>query len=201
MIKTHPKRMERIAFSPCATSAPAVAPEATSTWFALPPEVVGGGEIVLLAIRPSLWRPFFAAAPWLGGCFILGLVMGLLEVAGPGLSRIATLQLILLIAAGRLGLAFMQWTLTWYVLTNRRILDVQGVWSPRIWSCHLVEIRNTYLNASTVEKVPGLGTITFATEHADEPPRRWCCVVDAKEVHARIRRAIENAIDQHAIGA
>jgi hypothetical protein len=93
-----------------------------------------------------------------------------------------------------------RWAPRWYVLTNRRVLDIQGVRSPRIWSCLLTEIRNTYLNASPPEKLTGLGTITFVTDHPDEPPCHWRSVAKPEEVHAKIRRAIENAIDQQGIG-
>jgi len=166
----------------------------------LPGGVLDGREIVVLAIRPSMWRPMIDSAPWLVTCCLLAAVLIWLGRPISGLSLTATAQLILLAGLVRLGFAVVRWVSMWYVLTNRRILDIRGVRAPQIWSCLLIQARNTYLNASPVEKLTGLGTITFVTDRPDEPPRRWQSVSKPQEVHTKIRRAIENAIDEHGIG-
>lgn len=78
-------------------------------------------------------------------------------------------------------------------------MDIEGIREPRIWSCPLIETRNTYLNANLIEKITGLGTITVVTEHGNQPPRFWQSIAKPEEVHAAMRRAIENAIDQFGI--
>jgi hypothetical protein len=107
---------------------------------------------------------------------------------------------VLLIALARVGLAVVRWVPTWYVLTNRRVLDVRGVRSPRISACLLVDVRNTYLRSSSAEKLTRLGTITFITDREDTASHIWRSIAKPDVVHAKIRRAIENAIDQHGIG-
>ena len=171
--------------------------EAAAAWVALPGGVVDGGEIVILAIKPSMWRPLFDSLPWLvGACFLAAVVLsGGLTL--PGLSSMMTGQLILLVGFARLGVAIARWVPTWYVLTNRRVMNIGGVRAPRISSCLLVEVRNTYLNTLPAEKLTGLGTITFVTDHPGDPPRVWLSVARPEEVHAQIRRAIESAIDLH----
>jgi hypothetical protein len=85
------------------------------------------------------------------------------------------------------------------VLTNRRVLDIHGIRSPRISSCLLVEIRNTYVNRSSAERLTKLGSITFATGHPNDPPRIWQSIAEPDLVHERIRREIEKTIDQQGI--
>jgi hypothetical protein len=201
MIQKRLRHSRPAPFSVTASEAPSRGSDVAADWSALPGGVVDGGEIVLLAIRPSMWRPLFEACPWLVTCCVLAVILTLLSLPAPGLSLLVTTQLILLAGLARFGVAVARWASMWYVLTNRRVLDVQGVRVPRIWSCLLVETRNTYLNASSAEKLTGLGTITFVTEHPDEPPRQWRSIDKPEEVHARIRRAIENALDQHGLGA
>jgi len=182
------------------SDSPARSGEVTAPWAAIPGGVIDGGELVLLAIKPSMWRPFFDSAAWVLGSWI---VAGLLTMLGrpiAGFSMAMTVQILLMV--GALGLAFsiVRWIPTWYVLTNRRIIDIRGVRTPRISSCELIEIRNTYVHASIEERVTGLGTVSFAFDKAQLGPRVWRSIANPIEVHAKIRRVIENAIDQYGIG-
>ena len=80
--------------------------------------------------------------------------------------------------------------------TNRRIISVRGVREPQISSWLLLDVRNTYVHSPLAEKLTGLGTITFVTDNTDDVPHQWRSVAKPEEVHAKIRRAIENVIDQ-----
>lgn len=189
------------AFSAAAVSdSPARTGEVAAPWAAIPGGVIDGGELVLLAIKPSMWRPFFDSAAWVVGSWI---VAGLLTVLGrpiAGLPMAMTVQIVLMAGALGLTLSILRWIPTWYVLTNRRIIDIHGIRRPKIGSCDLLEIRNTYVHASIEEKVTGLGTISFAFDKAHLGPRVWRSIARPVEVHAKIRRAIESAIDHFGIG-
>ena len=174
--------------------------DVAAKWSMLPGGLVDGGEIILFAIKPSMWRPVIDSAPWMVTAALLAVVLTYLRTPIPGLSLTATAQAVLLIGAVRLGLAVVRWVPSWYVLTNRRVIDIHGVRSPRVWACLLIEVRNTYLNATAPERVAGLGSITFVTDHPDESPRVWESISRADEIHAKIRRAIENAIDVYGMG-
>lgn len=200
MIRTCAEASRSVVCSATTSESPSQASEVAADWATLPGGVVDGGEIVLLAIRPSMWRPLFHAAPWLAVCCVVAGSLMWIGRPVPGLSPAATAQLVLLVGFARLMLAAVRWASMWYVLTNRRILDVRGVREPRIWSCLLVQTRHTSVNASVAERLAGVGTITFVTDIPDQPPRDWQSIAKPREVHARIRRAIENAIDQHGIG-
>lgn len=188
-----------ILFSPTASEAPPRASKVTATWTTLPGGVVEGGEIVILAIKPSMWRILLDSAPWLVTCCLLAGVLTWLGTPVPGLSVAATAQVMLLIAFARIALAIVRWIPTWYVLTNRRIIGIRGVRTPRISASPLVDIRNTYLHSSPAEKLARLATITFVFSHSEKPSHIWQSVAKPDEVHAAIRRAIENAIDQHGL--
>lgn len=169
--------------------------EVTSAWTQLPGGLVDGGEIIVLAIKPSMWRPLFDSAGWLVGCSLAAMVVTWLRSPLPGLSVTATAQLILMIGLVQLGVAVARWISTWYVLTNRRVINIGGVRAPRISSCLLIDVRNTYLHVSAPERLVALGTITFASDDPLDAPRTWRTIAEPELVHAKIRRAIETALD------
>ncbi len=195
MMPVEPKLRCGVAFS-AATEAPSRVSGAVLPWAALPRGVVDGGEIVILATKPSLWRPVFESAPWLVTSCLLAAVLTWLSAPIPALSLALTAQLVLLVGLFRLAVAVVRWVPTWYVLTNRRILNIHGVRAPVVMSCLLIDIRNTYLRTSPVERAASLGSIIFVTDQAAEPPQVWRSIGNPDEVHKRIRRAIEGAIDQ-----
>jgi len=182
-----------------ASESPPRAQELPAEWSALPGGVIDGGEIVLMAIKPSMWRPLFDSMPWLitVGVFAVGILILRTPLLGMSVSMSA--QVVLAIGFLRVAFAIVRWIATWYVLTNRRIMDVRGARAPRITSFALIEIRNTYLNATAPERLVRIGTITFVSKHADGQPHFWESVARPEEVHAKIRRAIENALDQYGI--
>ncbi len=193
MITAQPKHRAPILLPSAASQAPPHVSQAPAIWTALPGEVIEGGEIVLLAIKPSAWRPIFDSAPWVAACVLVAAFMAWLGKPLPGLSVNATTQVILLIALTRVGVAVVRWVPTWHVLTNRRIIDIKGVRTARIASCPLIDIRSTDLQRPPIEKLMRLGTITFTTDHNSQTPHIWRSIDKPEEVHAKIRRAIQNA--------
>lgn len=190
-----------VSLAAAATESPTHADKRANEWAAVPGGVIHGGEIVLLAIKPSMWRPLFESGAWFA--YSAAFVAFLLVIGRPlpGLSLAMTLQLALFLGFGRLGVAIACWIPQWYILTNRRVIDIEGIRTPRIRSCPLLDIRNTLTACSTVERLAGLGTITIVPQDDMEPPRLWRCVAEHQEIHTRIRGAIEDAIDLHGSSA
>lgn len=189
------------AFAAATSEAPPRAAKAATSWTALPSGVIDGGEIVLLAVKPSMWRPLFDSGAWLATCCTFAIVLTSFGRPLAGLSATTTAQIILLIGIARLAFAVVRWVPSWYVLTNRRIIEIQGVRRPLITDCGLLDIRNTAVQMSPAEKLTRLGTIVFVIDHGSQVPRTWRTIAEPEEVHARIRRAIETAIDQQGLGA
>ena len=186
-------------FSASTAEAPEQSGETATLWTSLPGGVVDGGEIVILAIKPSMWQPAIDSAPWLIGAAVAAVLAGSLRFSFPGVSLAVTTQLILLIGFARLGLAIARWIPSWHVLTNRRIIDVRGIRTPEIVSCPLVHIRNTYLQVSAVERLLRIGSIAFVTTLEADPPFVWRLIPKADEGHDKVRRAIENVLDQPGV--
>ncbi len=114
-----------------ASESPPRAQELPAEWSDLPGGVIDGGEIVLMAIKPSMWRPLFESMPWLVTTGVFAIAILILRTPLPGLSVSISAQLVLAIGFVRIVFAIVFWIATWYVLTNRRILDVRGARAAR----------------------------------------------------------------------
>ena len=199
MIATQVQNRHPVSLAAVMSDAPSDSGAAARAWTALPSELIDGSEIIMLAVKPSMWRPLFDSAAWLVVTVGLAAALLILGKSIAGLPTVLSAQLVIAIGAARLTIAIIRWVPTWYVLTNLRVLTIQGVRSPRIMSCALVDVRNTYLNASPAEKVMALGTITFVIDLPDRAPQAWQSLTNSQEIHDKIRRAIENALDQHGV--
>jgi len=182
-----------------ATEAPTgrVSVAAAAAWESLP-GVLGGGENVLLAIKPSMWRLLIDSGLWLLATGLFSAIALWSRRSLPGLSVTMTAQLALFIGLVRFVIALIQWIPRWHVLTNRRIMDIRGIREPQVTSCTLVELRNTHLHSSFIERLVRIGTITFVTTSDTFRLPKWRSIANPDLVHAKIRRAIENALDHES---
>jgi hypothetical protein len=155
--------------------------------------LLDGGELVLLAIKPSLWFVLFDAARWVavGALLVLMSLSPSLEVAG--MPRMAVAQIGLVLIAARLGVASLRWVSRFYILTNRRIMRLRGVFRPDILSCPLLAIQSTSVSVGPHEKVTKLGTLRFEARDFSGADLDWYNIPKHDEVHSRVRRAIERA--------
>ena len=194
MVLTAPMPRHSDVFTSSTSDVQSSASEAVR-WGSVPGGVVDGGELILFAVKPSMWRPALDSAAWIVTSVLLAVTLLLTGKSLPGLSLTATAQCIMVIGFARLGVAIAQWIPTWYLLTNRRLIEICGVRTPKIRGCPLVNVRNTYLNSSPFEGMLRLGTITYVCDMEQEPRHVWHSIGDAEEIHRRIRRAIEHALD------
>lgn len=178
-----------------AADAPPAHAEFPAVGLALPSGLIDGGEIVLMAIKPSMWQPLLTSAPWWVTSLALAIAVSVLGSPLPGISLVMTVQLIMLVGVARFGLALIRWVPRWHILTNRRVIDIRGVRRPRVSALLLVNIRNTYLTSDSVDRVLNLGSITMVTERENDTPRIWRWVAQPDLVHDKIRRAIRDAMD------
>ena len=186
-------------FAAVLTEAPTDSSAVERSWAALPDEIVAGGETIVLAIKPSIWRPLFDSMPWLIMAAVLSVALAVMGKPPGGLSVSLWVQIVLVLGVARLGIAIIRWVSTWYVLTNRRVMCIHGVRSPRVQALALHEVRNTYLSATTPEKPLGLGTISLVSDDPHHAPLIWMSIIRPSETHEKIRRAIQNAIDHHVL--
>ncbi|MBK9128944.1 MAG: PH domain-containing protein [Phycisphaerales bacterium] len=156
-------------------------------------ELLDGGEIIELSIKPSMWLVPIVSFQFV---LIVTLAAGVLVVAGGGELRGASFlafQVLACLAALRVGLAAMQWTSKLYVLTNRRVLRFRGVLGVDLAECSLSRIARLELHASPAQRFFGLGTIVITPAAEDARPFEWEYVAGAADVHERLLRAIQRA--------
>ena len=160
----------------------------------VPAHLLDGGEIVILAIKPSLWFVPLTSARWI----LLGI--GLLAAANiswvtphvAGYLRMAGY----LGVAGRLGWAMLQWVSRLYVLTNRRVMRLRGVFNVELFQCELTRVQSIVLSASWPERLARSGTILIQTAGALGSVggmAAWRIVARPLEVHKKLNDAIRRA--------
>ena len=125
----------------------------------LPAHLLDGDEIVILAIKPSLWFVVFMSARWVAGMLLVVLLAGWLGRSVLYLSTPMSVQGAVALAGARVGFALLQWVSRLYVLTNRRIMRLRGILNIDLFECQLTKIQNTYLTLAWYERLTGLGTI------------------------------------------
>lgn len=164
-----------------------------ATLTAIPREVFDGGEIVILAVKPAMWRPILESLPWLVTCVVTASALIWFGMSLSGLSSTASAQVILLVAVARLSLAVVHWIPTWYVLTNRRVITIRGIRKPKVFACPLIDLQEVYPCVANLEKTLGIGSIQFVTDDPKRKPFFWISVTQHLDVHTEIVRAINNA--------
>lgn len=163
----------------------------------VPAELLDGGETVILALRPSMWYLVLVSARWLLGAAIVILLGPWLAGVYPAISQLAITQFAVVVTAVRLVLALVQWSSRLYVLTNRRVMCYRGVTRICLFEAPLVRIRNTYVKTRSIERLCNVGSIGFSLEGRQKVDGWWEQVGEPHNVHKRIRRAIEKALDNH----
>jgi len=179
--------------APMAAASRSSEPKTISAADLVPVHLLDGGEVVLFAIKPSLWFILFASVRWL---IVMGAVMLLAPylspvVGQPSLTLIVKTAVVL--AAGRVAFAILEWASRLYILTNRRVMRIRGVFNVNLFECSLLKIENTDVTLSWFERLFGLGTVSFATAGTGPYETSWVCVAHPLEVHEQVRAAIHRA--------
>ncbi len=158
----------------------------------LPAQLLDNDEIVIFAVKPSLWFVLFMSARWLlAMALIIGLAGGLDIV--PSVNKDLVIKAALALAGARVGFALLQWVSRLYVLTNRRIMRLKGIFNVDLFECQLGRIQNTYLTLAWYERLAGLGSISFATAGTGGIEATWTNLNNPLEIHERVRSAIHRA--------
>jgi membrane protein YdbS with pleckstrin-like domain len=168
-------------------------PVAVASADLLPAHLLDGGEIVILAIKPSLWFLLFQSFRWLVAMVLVIWFVGRWGYWVPVVKTPLVVNVAAALAAARVGLAMLQWVSRLYVLTNRRVLRIKGIFNVDLFECPLAKIQNTYLTLTWYERLFALGTISFATAGTAGVDALWINVNHPLEVHERVRAAIQRA--------
>ena len=157
----------------------------------IPAQLLQTGEIIVLMIKPSPLFILLAPLPTL-------VILAVLTVLAVYLHRmfplgLAESQIVLLgsvFIALRIFWQFMEWLSRVYVLTDRRIVRVQGVFRISVFEAPLQKIQHSNLYFSLRERVFALGSILFATAGTAAHEIAWTMINQPLEVHQKITETI-----------
>jgi hypothetical protein len=162
----------------------------------LPPQLLQPGEVIILLIKPSPWFIVLESLGTLAGLAVITVLVEGPIFAGVGRSSIlgvhrrdATL-LLAAVAGLRLFWQFLEWLSRIYVLTDRRVIRIQGVLRVHVFEAALKKLQHTEVYLSLRERLFGLGTIGFATA-GTFAEAYWRMVARPFEVHQILRKTIE----------
>jgi hypothetical protein len=154
--------------------------------------ILRDGELVLLALKPSVWFILLSSMRFLVIVLILMIASKVFDRELPS-HPIAYIEAGLFLMVGRLMWAVMQWTSRLYVLTDLRILRIAGVFNVTIFDCPLRKIARTRLIRTFREKVLGLGSIEIIPMDEDCPFGMWQMIGKAERVHETVVATINRA--------
>ncbi len=183
-----------ITVHPAEGGATAAAPPAMTTSLAtlLTSHILQEGEIVLLIAKPSLWYILLSGLRFLAFVLILMIGATLLDDRMPG-KNIVYLDAGIFLISGRVMWAILQWMGRVYVLTDRRILVLTGVFTIDVFDCPLRKVARTRILYSNSERVLRLGTIQIIPDHDEMPDGLWLMVHHPIETHDQIVAAVNRA--------
>ncbi|MCG3180012.1 MAG: hypothetical protein BIFFINMI_02366 [Phycisphaerae bacterium] len=157
----------------------------------IPQQLVGEGEIVILALKPSLWFILLVSARWLA---VSALAIAAAEFLHPYIDRLwagRIEQAALLAAAVRLVVGALQWQGRVYVLTDRRVMRLRGVLRIDLFQCKLSQIQHTELTLPLAERVLLTGTVLFYTAGTDFADAAWRTVAHPAQVYQTVLEAVD----------
>lgn len=166
----------------------------------IPQKLITDGEVVLLALKPSLWFILLVSVRWLVGA---ALTIVLVELLRPWLAERITQhaeQLAVLAAAVRLIIGSLEWLGRVYVLTDRRVMRLRGVMRIDLFECPLSKLQKTELALPMSERVLGCGTVLFSTAaSAGSPDAAWQTLAQPARVYRTVLEAIERYRGQNGL--
>lgn len=159
----------------------------------LPADLLEGGEIILLLLKPSLW---FVVLSSLKVIVAVAIAFGLFYYAAVSMEslNVDPRQIVataVALVAVRLAWAFADWMGRTYVLTDRRVIRIRGVVRIGVFQCALNKLQHTEVYYPLRERIFGLGTISFATAGTGYPDAYWFTVARPMSVHREVMAAIE----------
>jgi uncharacterized membrane protein YdbT with pleckstrin-like domain len=157
----------------------------------VPAHLLDGGEVVIFAIKPSAWYVVLTSLRWI----VLGVFLAALASTQfvPSASKWYLWQLGFWVIGVRMAWATLEWVARLYVLTNRRVMRIRGVFNVEMFECALDRIQNTYLTLSVGERATRTGTVSFQTAGGPGAEASWRMVARPLEVHEKLREAVIRA--------
>ncbi|HPM24298.1 MAG TPA: PH domain-containing protein [Phycisphaerae bacterium] len=156
-------------------------------------ELLDGDEVIQLSIKPSLWFIPLVAAKWVLAMALLAAGVAVVMREGWTREGLIVFQLLIGVAAIRVGVATLQWASRLYVLTNRRVMRFKGILSVDVAERRLAQIGQIKLHIPRYGHALRLGSILMQLAEHDSTPLWWDDVARPHEIHEILERAIRKA--------
>jgi hypothetical protein len=159
--------------------------------------VLRDGELILLMLRPSKWFILLSGLRFLAIVLLLMALSVIFDdkLHGP---RRQYIEAGLLLIAGRLTWAVLQWMGRLYILTDLRIIRLAGVFNVEVFDCPLRRVARTLLEISFAERICRIGTIAIIPQDEELPIGHWQMVAHPRKVHEQISATISKAKQGHS---
>jgi len=152
-------------------------------------QLLQGGEVVQLMLRPSLWFIPLICLKFLGCVAIALIAAKIYDEQLPGPMRFY-LEAAIFIAGTRLAIATMQWYTRLYVLTDLRVMRIAGIFRIQVADCPLRRVAVARTFCTTREKITRIGTIEIIPQEETHHVCTWQMVARPREVLKIVRAAI-----------
>ena len=172
----------------------------------VPADLLEGGEVVILALKPSGWFVLLASLPVLASATVVAGAAYVVDIFHPPTPAPAILSFALAGVCTRAVFACWQWLGRTYVLTNRRIVSLCGLVNTDVQAAALTDVGRAAMAAAWVERILAAGTIFClgpqddasgpASAGADVPARAlvtWSAVAHPQDVLEIVQEAIGRA--------
>ena len=158
----------------------------------LPANLIQGDETIILLLKPS---PLYIVLSSLETLVAIGLVTAAMVWARHFFNIQAykddgMIALAMGLAAVRLAWQAMDWLCRTYVLTDRRIVGIEGILRVQLFQTELRNLQHTNVFFSVRERLFGLGTLSFSTSGTAWPEAYWLMVHRPLAVHRRVIQAM-----------
>lgn len=158
----------------------------------VPAELLQGGEIVVLLMKPSLWYIVLSRLGWLATIVVVAVGLVWFELRWRlGFYQPHNVTTVMMAAiAGVLAWQTLDWIARLYILTDRRVVRQMGFFRPQIFEAPLHRVQHTELHFSIRERVFGLGSLSFSTAGTGVREAYWLMVNQPLEVHRKVIQTI-----------
>lgn len=159
----------------------------------LPDQLLQGGEVIVLLIKPSPWYILLESLRFLAGV-VLVLVILLFLIGGGysiGVSRLDLMLLAIGTGGGKIVWQLLEWLSRVYVLTDRRVIRIKGVLRVQVFETQLKMIQHTVTIFTIRGRLFGLGTIGFTTAGTGDIEATWQMVAKPLDVHQTVVQTLQ----------
>ena len=159
----------------------------------VPANLLAGGEIVILAIKPSSWFVVIVSLPVLAGAGAVAAAVGIAGHYRPGTPDQLVYSFAAVAAVARLALGCWQWLGRTYVLTNLRVVCIRGLINVNIAAAPLAKVRQAALAQPMPERMLSLGSIYCLSDADATAAVSWNTIANPLQVQEILDEAIRRA--------